>query len=538
MAAASFRCEVLLGNPVPPSWERVAALIGTHFAARGVTAEVRPAPGGDAVLLLDGTAVEAHFIARPSPDRRAAAPHRAFVVLWWHAGAEDAAARASAARALTMVAAALSLRSDCAGLLWQDAPALHPTGRLRRAGRALAEGRDPIGLWIATAPAGPGEGRRTAGLADFFGEELVFAAPDAPPDLAEQALAGLLRHLFESGDRPQDLAAFRIAEIGDFALADATEAGPEAPCRRVRLIARAGERAGERAVRGGARPRRAPMAEGAGGRTAAVLFLAAAPPAAEAEEAIRRHLRRAGEQAELRERAGERLLVDWGSLRTMGHRQTMVSLAWTLPEALGTFAREENPGTAGAQPELLAGSAAVLVAEAEGIAPAPPSVPAALLVAEVAAALLGLPGARGILWVPSARLMTAEAALPLLRRAKAELPLPLWVAELALDPGPGERAFVTRGLADLGEREVLLTGMAPEDARAAVLFHSLVRAVFERRLVRRGETHRNSLDGADYRVSEDEIAGFGPVLAARPSAAPAAPPGLLGRLRGLGRRSP
>lgn len=538
MAAASFRCEVLLANPVPPSWERVAALIGTHFAARGVAVELRPGPGGDAALLLDGTAVEAHYIARPSPDRRATAAHAAFIVLWWYAGADDAAARQAAARALTMVAAALSLRSDCAGLLWQDAPALHPTGRLRKAGRALAEGRDPIGLWIATGPGGRGEGRRTEGLADFFGEELVIAEPDAPPELAEQALAGLLRYLFESGDRPQDLAAFRIAEIGDFTLAPATEAGPDAPCRRVRLIARAGERAGERISRGATAPRRPPMAEGAGGRTAAVLFLASAPPAAEAQEAIRRHLRRSGERAELRERAGERLLVDWGSLRTMGHRQTMVSLAWTLPEPLGAFAREENPGLAAALPALLAGSAPVLVAEAEGIAPAPPGVPAALLVAEVAAALLGLPGARGILWVPSARLMTAEAALPLLRRAKAELPLPLWVAELALEPAPGERVFVTRGLAELGEREVLLTGMAPDDARGAGLFHSLVRAVFERRLVRRGETHRNSLDGTEYTVTEDEIVGFGPVLAARPCAAPAAPPGLLGRLRGIGRRTP
>jgi hypothetical protein len=469
-----------------------------------------------------------------------------------------------------MVAGALALRKDCAGVIWNEVPRLVGVETARRAAGRLGKGRDPLTFWVAMTgtdrPAPKGGAvtlheTRTAGLAPFFGCEIEIAPEPVGGEVQERVLGGVLAHVFAEGAMVEDGAAFRIEGAGTYLAHLEAPDTDEAPgiCRLSGMdspaepeeddapfesaFPLAGSPSGSSSLPGEAPEpqefepseleppefasadlepvveeddRSGPAGPGAQDCTAIILFAPdAAPDAAALSRAILRQTRRMGSEPALDAGEAHRLVLDWGSIRGLGERRTeVVHSGWSLPADLAAFLIAENPDVVVRDPELLSRSVAVLVRD---LPPGPvpePSVPAAMLLAHVASAIAAMPGARGIVWPSSGVLLGRDAALPIFRRMGAELPIGLCVARLVLDTREG-RVLVTRGLSDLGETEVMMMCDDVEDRQLLGAFDALVRAVLQRSLTRRGDRFQNPIDGAEYELAKDEVEGAGPVLRAR-----------------------
>ncbi|RMH49520.1 MAG: hypothetical protein D6686_07890 [Alphaproteobacteria bacterium] len=510
MQDAAFRCEILLAHARAPSWPRIGDLLTTGQPKLAPSPRIEPQRGGHARLWLEDTAIEATFVGFPSPSARGV-EHGAHVVLHAEAPAADARARLVLARRLMAVAATLALRRDCAGAVWNDVPGVIAVDAMRRAGQRLAAGQDPVSVWVRLVQDdGPAEGTRSTrsiGLAPFFGREIELEPGPEAADLQERVVGAVLAHAFDDGAMIEDGTTFRIEEAGDFiALLQEEGICAPGPVCLLRRLPTAEEAA--RALGGGQAARR---------RCAAIVLFDPdrLPDPAEIARAIARVDRRLGLAPEMREAAPDRLIADWGVVRGGGARRSEILYrGWALPEALVAFILAENPDVALRHPELLGASAPVLIRELLGPG-AEPGILGATLTANLAAALIALPGARGMIWPTSGILAPREVAERHFRRAGADLPIGLTVARLALELAGGRRVFVTRGMAELGEREILMTCDDPGDPLMQAAFESLVGAVFRRQMQRRGPHFVNTNDGAVFELREEPIAGIGPVLKAR-----------------------
>jgi hypothetical protein len=526
MQRAAFRCELLFGLTREPDWSRVAGLIRELHPEAAVALEIAAARGGHALIRFgEGAAIDAAWIHRPSPDPLAPPDHAAHLVLWGEEAEDSAAARIRLARRLTIVAGALALRKDCTGAIWNEVRRLLPFDRVRRAAVRLGRGQDPLTFWIDLVPeAGrerpdgpPAWGLRSDGLAAFFGREIELEPGTETPEAQKRIVGGVLAHAFASGALVGDGEAFRIGEDGDFIArlrpVGTKVAGPV--CRIARLAPE---------------PAPAPLPDLPESRTpeALVLFEAGAlPDAVSMMKAIRQRARRLGTEPGLRERASDRLLVDWGTLRSLGSRQTeVVHRAEPLAPEIAAALAAQNPEAIAAEPGLLAAVVPVLVREVPPLQPGPPSVPAAMLVIEVVAALVAMAGARAAVWLPAGVLLSREPALAQLRRSESGLPLGFCVGRRPLPAGEGP-GFRSRGLAAVGEPDVVMTFGEADPHDPGAVFDALVRgAVFQRSLTRKEGRFVNALDGAEFELDE------GPdLLRARLLRAPKPPAGLARLLR-------
>lgn len=526
MQPSAFRCEVLLSLDHEPSWPRIGDILSTSFPSSAGQARIEPQRGGHGRLNFGAHEIDATFVRFPS-DAAPDTQHAAHVVLYSEEPAGTVEARLKLARLLTVVAGAVALRKDCAGAVWNEVPRVVTVDAFRRAAARIEQGRDPVSVWVdmiaETEMGRDATAIRTIGLSPFFGREIELEPGPEDPEDQRRIVGGVLTHLFADGAMIEHGSSFRIEKSGDF-IAELVDEGQIAPGQVLHL-------------------RRLPSAEdamsavtahsGRGGRrrcSAILLFdPAQLPSAAEIMRAIEKHSRRIGLTPDLSERSSDRLMADWGVVRRGGERKSeIIHRGWSLPEPLMAFITAENADMMVRHPQLLQGSAPILVREIQSVTPTEASILGATLLASLSAAILTLPGARGIIWPTSGVILTREAAEEQFRRAEAGLPIGLCVARLALELADHRRVFVTRGFAELGETDILMTCDDPADERMRAIFDSLVRAVFQRELTRKGEVFENGLDGTRFELQEEAIDGIGTVLKAR-MVAPPRPTGGLGR---------
>ncbi|RMF36249.1 MAG: hypothetical protein D6754_11680 [Alphaproteobacteria bacterium] len=532
MQLSSFRCEVLLGQDREPSWPRIGDILAMNFPKSGGSPRIEPQRGGHAQLSFGPLMVEGTFIKYPSPGARDVA-HAAHVVIYAEAPAPSPAARIELARVVTAIAGAVALRRDCVGAIWQENERVIPVDAFRNGALRLEEDEDPLPIWVEMVsrriPADedrPEMGTiHTVGMEAFFGRELELELAEDDEATQRGILGGIVRHLFRDADALQHRATFQIENVGDF-VADMEGEGrfTDRPVCRLKRV-RAGDAAAEKLGTGG----RSDLERLRGRRcTAVILFDPVRLPEPEALiRAVERHARRMGVSPTLSERSPERIVADWGVVRGGGARRSeIIHRGWTLPPALVSFITAENADVVVRHPELMGDSAPILIREVQVDAGQAPSILGAALLAHLSAAILSLPGSRGIIWPTSGILMQRHAALDCFKGMAMEVPIELGVARLALELEDGRRVFVTRGLAELGEQDVLMTCDDPADQRMRKVFDSLVRALFTRHLTRRGGSFVNELDGAEFELNEESIEGIGAVLKARMIKPPKPPAGL------------
>ncbi|MEM9197670.1 MAG: hypothetical protein AAGD12_07425 [Pseudomonadota bacterium] len=522
----------MLGQTHPPSWSKIADVMGTVFPQQAGEIYIDPTADGHAHLTVAGLALHATFV--PFPQTSLETPeHAAHVAVFAETVAAGPADRRAVARAVSLVAASLAMRRDCAGVIWNEVQRIVPPARARKAAARLDRGQDPFALWIDiashpvimreddAAAAEPLAAACTNGLWPFFGCELELEAGPEAADEQSRILGAVLAQIFQDGEMIANGASFRIENAGDFVAAlepmGEVFAGPVCRLRRLPSPEEASV-----SVTGGVGTQR---------RFSAIVLFdpQAVPQAADIIRAVERQTKKLGVVPTLGAKTSDRLVADWGVVRGGGARKSeIIHQGWTLPEPLLSFIMAESGDVVLRNPDLLDGSVPVLIREMHSVTPTEPSILGATLLTGLSGALLTLPGARGVVWPSSGIVMTKSEAEEHLRRSGSGLPIALCVARLALELEGGRQVFVTRGLAELGERNILMTMDDPSDQRMREVFDSLVRASFERELVRRGDVFVNDRDGARFEVEEVMIEGIGPVLKAR-MVAPPKPSSGLGR---------
>ncbi|MEM9047690.1 MAG: hypothetical protein AAGC92_03125 [Pseudomonadota bacterium] len=490
--------------------------MASAFPQQAGAISIEPAHGGHAHLSVAGLAVQATFVpfaqtALPTPD------HAVHVAVFAEAAVQTRDERRVVARAVTLVAASLAMRRDCVGVIWDDLAQCLPPERYRRAVTRLDAGQDPFALWIdiqdEPESAQEPRGAQSAGLAAFFDCEVALEPVEATPDERRRILGAVLAQIFQDRATIPNGATFRIENAGDFIAAalppDPVLGVPICLVRRLPSPEDATE-----AVAGG---------RGSHRRSSAIVLFdpAAQPDPDEITRAVERHTKKLGLVPDMQKSAADRLVADWGVVRGGGARKSeIVYRDWRLPEALISFVLAESGDVIRRHPDLLEGTLPVLIREIPSITPSEPSILGATLLTSLSGALLTLPGARAVLWPSSGIVMTKSEAEEHFRRSGAGLPIALCVARLSLELEGGRQVFVTRGLAELGERNILMMMDDPTDHTMRDVFDSLVRASFDRTLVRRGDVFVNDRDGAQFEVEEVTIDGIGQVLKARLIAPP------------------